>query len=310
MRRDALLIAVLAVLAVGITRAMGDGDRPAQTAAPAAPESARPGGPAPVRASTTAPPAPAPDRALVQKYCVSCHSDRLKTGGLSLQDADPAASVLDAQLWETVLQKLHGGMMPPQGMPRPDAATIESFATSLERVLDRQAANAVNPGHKPPHRLNRTEYGNAIRDLLDLNIDPASLLPADDESFGFDNIAGVLRVSPSLLEQYLGAARRVSSLAVGTDKDVVRLAFRVPPDDSQEDHVEGLPLGTRGGLSFTHTFPQDAEYEFSVVLLRNIVGYMTGLEFAHQIEISIDGERVFTAQVGGEQDNLASDKNM
>ena len=200
--------------------------------------------------------------------------------------------------------------MPPQGMPRPDAATLGAFVASLEGTLDRQASAAVTPGHKPPHRLNRTEYGNAIRDLLDLNVDASNLLPADDESFGFDNIAGVLRISPSLLEQYLGAARKVSGLAVGTDKDVIRLGFRVPPDDSQEDQVDSLPLGTRGGLSFTHTFPQDAEYEFSVFLLRNIVGYMIGLEFAHQLEISIDGERVFTAQVGGEQDNLASDKNM
>ena len=299
MRRVALLIAVLAVLAVAHSQAKGDGG--GQTArAAAAGQTAAPA----VR------PAALPDGALVQKYCVTCHSERLKTGGLSLQNVDPAAPSIDGQIWEKVVQKLHGGMMPPQGMPRPDAATLETFVTSLETVLDRQSAGAANPGHKPPHRLNRTEYGNAIRDLLDLDIDPASLLPADDESHGFDNIAGVLRISPSLLEQYLGAARKVSSLAVGTDKDVIRLAFRVPPDDSQEEQVEGLPLGTRGGLSFEHTFPQDAEYEFSVFLLRNIVGYMIGLEFAHQLEISIDGERVFTAQVGGEQDNLASDKNM
>jgi hypothetical protein len=251
-----------------------------------------------------------PDGALVQKYCVTCHSDRLKTGGLSLQGVDPAAPKIDGAIWEQVVQKLHGGMMPPQGMPRPDAAALDAFVRSLEAVLDRQAASTPNPGHKPPHRLNRTEYGHAIRDLLDLDIDASSMLPADDESNGFDNIAGVLRVSPSLLEQYLGAARKVSSLAVGTDKDVIRLAFRIPPDDSQEDQVDGLPIGTRGGLSFTHTFPQDAEYEFSVFLLRNIVGYMIGLEFAHQLEISIDGERVFMKQVGGEEDNLASDKNM
>src|SRR6185436_14546949 len=214
------------------------------------------------------------------------------------------------EIWEKVVLKLRGGMMPPQGMPRPDQPTIERITANLEQTLNRAALSTPNPGHKPPHRLNRTEYGNAIRDLLDLDIDPSSMLPADDESNGFDNIAGVLRISPSLLEQYLGAARKVSSLAVGTDKDVIRLGFRVPPDDSQEDQVDGLPLGTRGGLSFRHTFPQDAEYEFSVFLLRNIVGYMTGLEFAHQLEILIDGERVFTAQVGGEQDNLASDKNM
>ena len=312
MRRDALLVAVLAVLAVGIGRATGDGGRPAQTAAsPSAPAAAaQQTAPAPVRSSNAAPAPALPDRALIQKYCVGCHSDRLKTAGLSLQDADPSAAVLDGRLWERVLEKLHGGMMPPQGMPRPDAATLGAFVASLEGTLDRQASVAATPGHKPPHRLNRTEYGNAIRDLLDLNVDASNLLPADDESFGFDNIAGVLRISPSLLEQYLGAARKVSGLAVGTDKDVIRLGFRVPPDDSQEDQVDSLPLGTRGGLSFTHTFPQDAEYEFSVFLLRNIVGYMIGLEFAHQLEISIDGERVFTAQVGGEQDNLASDKNM
>jgi len=296
MRHVALLVAVLAVVAVGHSQASGDGGQSAR----------------PVASHPVAPAAPiaAPDGALVQKYCVTCHSDRLKTGGLSLQNVDPAAPAIDGQVWEKVVQKLHGGMMPPQGMPRPDAATLNTFVTSLEAVLDRQAAGGTNPGHKPPHRLNRTEYANAIRDLLDLQIDGSGLLPADDESFGFDNIAGVLRISPSLLEQYLGAARKVSSLAVGTDKDVIRLAFRVPPDDSQEEQVDGLPLGTRGGLSFAHTFPQDAEYEFSVFLLRNIVGYMTGLEFAHQLEISIDGERVFTAQVGGEEDNLASDKNM
>ena len=206
--------------------------------------------------------------------------------------------------------KLRGGMMPPQGMPRPDEPTLEAFAVALEQTLDRGAVGKSNPGHKPVHRLNRTEYGNAVRDLLDLQVDVTDLLPADDESNGFDNIAGVLRVSPSLLEQYLSAARRIGSLAVGSDNDVVRLAYRIPPDDSQEDHVEGLPLGTRGGLLFRHNFPQDAEYEFSIFLMRNIVGYMKGLEYGHLFEVSVDGERVFAVQVGGEADNLASDTNM
>jgi Protein of unknown function (DUF1592)/Protein of unknown function (DUF1588)/Protein of unknown function (DUF1587)/Protein of unknown function (DUF1585)/Protein of unknown function (DUF1595) len=206
--------------------------------------------------------------------------------------------------------KVRGGMMPPQGMPRPDAATLEAFAATVEKTIDDRALRSPDPGHKPVHRLNRTEYGNAVRDLLDLDVDVTGLLPADDESHGFDNIAGVLRVSPLLLEQYLAAARTISSLAVGTDSDLVRSDYRVPPDDSQEDHVEGLPLGTRGGLLFKHNFPQDAEYEFSIKLLRNIVGYLTGLEFAHQVEISIDGERVFLAQVGGEEDNRASDLAM
>jgi hypothetical protein len=213
-------------------------------------------------------------------------------------------------VWEKVVMKLRGGMMPPQGMPRPDEATLEAFAVSLEQTLDRAAQATTKPGYKPVHRLNRTEYGNAIRDLLDLQVDVTDLLPADDESHGFDNIAGVLRVSPSLLEQYLAAARRISSLAVGSDTDVVRLAYRISPDDSQEDHVEGLPLGTRGGLLFRHNFPQDAEYEFATFLLRNIVGYMKGLEYEHLFEVSIDGERVFAVPVGGEADNKASDANM
>ena len=251
-----------------------------------------------------------PDAALVQKYCLTCHSARVKTGGLSLEGMNPADAAAHADVWEKVVTKLRGGMMPPQGMPRPDEATLEAFAVSLEQTLDRGAQGAIKPGYKPVHRLNRTEYGNAVRDLLDLQVDVTDLLPADDESNGFDNIAGVLRVSPSLLEQYLSAARRISSLAVGSDTDVVRLAYRISPDDSQEDHVEGLPLGTRGGLLFRHNFPQDAEYEFATFLLRNIVGYMKGLEYEHLFEVSIDGERVFAVPVGGEADNRMSDTNM
>ena len=263
----------------------------------------------PAPATTAAAPA-LPDQALIQKYCSSCHNDRAKTGGISFDGVKVAEAGQHSEIFEKALVKLRGGMMPPQGMPRPDEATLNTFIVALENTLDAQARQNPDPGFKPVHRLNRTEYGNAVRDLLDLDIDVTDLLPADDESYGFDNIAGVLRVSPSLLEQYLAAAHKISSLAIGTDTDLIRAAYRIPPDDSQEDHVEGLPLGTRGGLLFKHQFPQDAEYEFAVFLLRNIVGYLTGLEFPHQLEISIDGERVFLAKVGGEDDNLASDKNM
>ena len=168
-----------------------------------------------------------------------------------------------------------------------------------------------NPGRASLHRLNRTEYANAIRDLLALEIDVTSLLPADDESYGFDNIADVLKVSPSLLEQYLAASHQVSSLAVG-DPGTTPISdfYRLPPDLAQDEHIEGLPLGTRGGTLIRHNFPLDAEYQFSVKLLRNIVGYITGLEFAHQLEISVDGERVFIAPVGGPEDNKMSDENM
>jgi hypothetical protein len=161
------------------------------------------------------------------------------------------------------------------------------------------------------HRLNRTEYANAIRDLLDLEIDATALLPADDESYGFDNIADVLKVSPSLLEQYLAASHLVSSLAVGDPTTApISQVYRVPPDLAQDDHIEGLPLGTRGGLLIRDNFPLDAEYQVSVKLLRNIVGYMTGLEWPHQLEITVDGERVFIAPVGGPDDNKMSDENM
>src|SRR5688572_29547376 len=266
--------------------------------------------PAPVGQDVGKDAAPRSEQGLVKQYCISCHNARALTGGLSLEGLDPAAAAGHSDVWEKVIMKLRGGMMPPVGMPRPAEATLQRFAASLEQRIDAQALISPDPGHKPIHRLNRTEYGNAVRDLLDLEVDVRDLLPADDESHGFDNIAGVLRVSSSLLEQYLTAARRVSSLAVGTDTEVVRLAYRVPPDDSQQDEVDGLGLGTRGGLRFRHNFPQDAEYEFGISLMRNFHGYVTGLEFAHRIEIAIDGEQVFAAQVGGPEDNLASDRNM
>jgi len=253
--------------------------------------------------------APASDQALVTQYCVTCHSDRARTGGLSLEGLDPAQAASHADVWEMVIMKLRGGMMPPVGMPRPDEATLQGFVGSLEQRIDAQALAVPRPGHKPIQRLNRTEYGNAVRDLLGLEVEVTDLLPADDESNGFDNQAGVLRISPSLLEQYLVAARAISGLAVGTDTELVRLAFRVPPDDSQQDEVDGLGLGTRGGLLFRHTFPQDAEYEFAIGMMLSFHGYVVGMEFAHQVEIAIDGEQVFVAQVGGEEDNLASDRN-
>jgi mono/diheme cytochrome c family protein len=263
--------------------------------------------------STTSLSDPAEQRALVDKYCVTCHNARLKTGGLVLdRDAVDLARVADrADVWEKVIRKLHGRMMPPQGRPRPDEATIDAFAASLETAIDRVAVAKPNPGRSPLHRLNRSEYAAAVRDLLALDIDSTAFLPADDEANGFDNIADVLKVSPSLLEQYLTAARNVSSLAVADPRlTPVGTVYRVPPDRSQEDHVEGLPLGTRGGALVHHNFPVDATYEFNVVLLQNIVGYVPGLEWPHELEISIDGERVFLAEVGGLQDNKLSDTNL
>jgi mono/diheme cytochrome c family protein len=252
-------------------------------------------------------------RALLDKYCVTCHNARTKSGGLILaKDAiDVAQPPERAEVWEKVIRKLHGRMMPPQGMPRPDETTLDAFATSLERSIDRVALTRPNPGRSPLHRLNRSEYAAAVRDVLALDVDATALLPADDEANGFDNIADVLKVSPSLLEQYLTAARRISALAVGDPGTTpVGTVYRVPPDRAQEDHIEGLPLGTRGGILVRHNFPLDATYEFNVVLLQNIVGYVPGLEWPHELEISIDGARVFIAPVGGADDNKLSDTNL
>jgi hypothetical protein len=253
----------------------------------------------------------AQERAMLDKYCVTCHNQRLKTGGLTLDNLNLDKVAENAETWEKVLRKLHGGMMPPQGMPRPDEATVNQFTGWLETSLDRAATTHPEPGRSTLHRLNRTEYGNAIHDLLDLDIDAASFLPADDEANGFDNIADVLRFSPSLLEQYLSASDKIASLAVGDPSITpVSLVFHAAPDLDQEKHIEGLPLGTRGGIQIPYNFPLDGEYDFRVFLLQNIVGYLTGLEYAHQLEISIDGQRVFLAQVGGEEDNKMSDANL
>ena len=226
--------------------------------------------------------------------------------GLDLQN--PAAH---AETWEKVIRKLNGGQMPPQGMPKPKADAVASFTTYLEAPLDRAALTSADPGRAPIHRLNRSEYANAVRDLLAVEIDAADYLPPDDESDGFDNIADALRVSPTLLDQYLAASRKIAALAVGDmDTTPVGRVVQVPPDRSQEGHIEGLPLGTRGGALVEHNFPLDADYDFNVFLMQNIVGYVTGLEYANELEISIDGERVFLAPVGGEDDNRMSDDNL
>jgi mono/diheme cytochrome c family protein len=271
-------------------------------------------GPAGVHAAQQAPSADSTTQgALLDKYCVTCHNPRTKSGGLVLDKnaVDIANPPAQAEVWEKVIRKLHGRMMPPQGMPRPDEATLDAFATSLEGSIDKVALTKPNPGRSPLHRLNRSEYAAAVRDVLALDIDATGLLPADDEANGFDNIADVLKVSPSLLEQYLAAARKVSALAIGDPSaKPVGTVYRVPPDRAQLDHIEGLPLGTRGGILVRHNFPLDATYEFNVVLLQNIVGYVPGLEWPHELEISIDDERVFTAPVGGDADNKLSDTNL
>jgi hypothetical protein len=207
---------------------------------------------------------PAAQRALLDQYCVVCHNDKLKTANLSLQSADINSVGDHPEIWEPVIRKLRAGMMPPPGMPRPSLAKYEQLRDWLEAGIDRKAAAHPNPGSVVLHRLNRTEYANAIRDLLDLQMDVSTLLPADDSARGFDNVAGSLTISPTLLEAYTNAATRIARTAVGFWKSPTAAAYIAPTDSSQNQHIEGLPFGTRGGMAVRHTFPSDGEYRFSI----------------------------------------------
>ncbi|HLI86297.1 MAG TPA: DUF1592 domain-containing protein [Bryobacteraceae bacterium] len=242
-------------------------------------------------------------RAFLNRYCVACHNQKAKTAGLELDRADTANIPAGAATWEKVIEKLRGGMMPPAGMPRPGREELDAFIHSLEQQLDQAYLAKPNPGRVGLHRLNRAEYGNAVRDLLALDVDAASLLPADDANYGFDNIADSLSVSPSLMERYLNAAWKVSGLAVGDMKiPPTTYTFRNRPDLSQDRHIEGLPLGTRGGILVKYTFPLDAEYRFKVRFWGNTVNTVRGLELPSQVEVTLDGARVKLVTIGGQED--------
>ena len=259
--------------------------------------------PAPTPAVTTAVAGPQASQALVNQYCVTCHNARLKTGGLALDGVDMTRLSEHADVWEKVVRKVRAGVMPPQGVRQPDPKALQQFVAYVEDGLDRHAALRPDPGRPMLHRLNRAEYKNAIRDLLALDVDVTTLLPPDDSAFGFDNVSDVLGVSPSLQERYLAAAGRISAIAVGdasirTGSDT----YRVPQDLSQNQHVEGLPLGTVGGLKVRHTFPLDAEYDFQTKLYRTNLDIVRGLQYASEFEIAIDGKPVHRVTIGGNPD--------
>jgi len=225
-------------------------------------------------------------RALLDQYCVTCHNDKTKRANLTLEKLDLATVGDSPQLWEKVVRKLRAGVMPPPGMRRPALAEYEGLRDWLENEIDRKAFGHVNPGGVVLHRLNRTEYANVIRDLLDLEIDATTLLPPDDAARGFDNIAGSLTISPTLLEAYTSAAARVARMAVGYWKTPTESSYIAPGDTSQNLHIEGLPLGTRGGMLVRHNFPADGEYKFSIQNF-GIGSFIPG----EQLELTIDGER-------------------
>ncbi len=242
---------------------------------------------------------------VVTQYCVGCHNQRLKTAGLILDTIDVANVGANPQIWEKVLRKLRTREMPPRGSRRPDDATYDAVVATVGAALDRAAAVAPNPGRTPARRLTRTEYTNAIRDLLALEINGPSLLLEDDVSEGFDNMAGTLTVSPALLERYLAAARRSGRLAVGDPtigSAFTTATYRPPKGLKQEERMsEDLPFGSRGGLAIRHYFPLDGDYIVKVSLQRNLYDFIRGLREPNDLEVRLDGQRLKVFTVGGKR---------
>ena len=269
--------------------------------------------------STTPPASTSPQRALLDQYCVGCHSeeivngdagsglifDQLRQVGVALDTEDVDHVADNPEVWEQVVRKLRVGAMPPQPRPRPDKDAYDGFRRWLETELDRAALAAPDPGRTEAfHRLNQVEYHNVIRDLFDLDIDVAALIPADaPDRHGFDNIASSLSLSPALLERYVSAAKKISRLAVGdapTGGAIIQ-TYDVPQNLIQEDQQsEDLPFGSRGGTVIRHHFPVDGEYHIQLRLRTNYVGYVRGMDAAHEVEIRLDGVRLENFTLGGE----------
>jgi hypothetical protein len=248
-------------------------------------------------------------QAVVTKYCVSCHNEKLKTADLVLDKADISHAAENPALWEKVLHKLRSREMPPPRAPRPDEPTYESLTTYLETALDKAAEAKPNPGRPAIYRLNRLQYANAVHDLLDLEFDSAGLLPGDDSGYGFDNIGDVLSVSPSLLEKYLAAAGKISRLAIGDPKlSATSTEYQVPADTVQTERESfDLPMGSRGGIAVRHHFPLDAEYAVKVRLQRGKdATTIVGIEQQHQLDVRLDGQRIKLFTVGGQGGDAAN----
>src|SRR6266581_4833564 len=242
-------------------------------------------------------------QAVLDTYCVTCHNEKLRTAGLLLDKANVGYPADNPAIWEKVLRKLRTREMPPPRMPRPDDVTTDSLANSLETALDQAAETRPNPGRPGVYRLNRSQYGNAIRDLFALDVDSASLLPADDSGYGFDNIGDVLTLSPMLLEKYLSAAGKISRLAVGDPSlSPTSTDYQIPPATVQiERESDDLPIGSRGGIAVRHHFPLDAEYVIQVRLQRGKdATTILGISRQRQLDIRLDGARTKLFTVGGQ----------
>ncbi len=260
-------------------------------------------------------PASADARQLLDRYCVACHSDRLETAGLSLENIDVAHVPAAAETWENVVRKLRTSTMPPPNRPQPPAESSAAMASWLESTLDAAAAATPNPGRTETlRRLNRTEYQNAIRDLLALDVDATALLPPDESGHGFDNVT-VGDLPPALLDRYISAAQKISRLVIGSTQTSMQAdVIRVPADTTQEEHVPGLPLGTRGGVVIPYTFAQDGDYDIQIRLARNRTGNIGGLRDRrpHEMEILLDRVSVasFTVQRPERGDDALVDRDL
>ena len=246
--------------------------------------------------------------ATLGKYCGDCHNATDWAGGLAFDTLAADSVPADAKIWEKVLNRTRGGLMPPPGQPRPPAAQLQGLVSWLEGSIDKAALPHVDPGQVSLHRLNRREYANAVRYLLNLDLDPASLLPQDDYSDGFDNIAKVLQVSPSFLDQYLAAARNVAVMAVGNPAArPVGTPYVNNEGGKQLGYVQGLPLGTRGGMVVEHVFPADGEYEINVADMAHAL-WVEGMEFNNTLVVLVDGRKVYETSLGGDQDQRSIDQ--
>ena len=287
----AQLVAPVAIAAAGLALpSLGSGTASAEAAQAA-------------QAAEAPPAAEAPSRAIFDRYCVTCHNERLLTGGLSLVDVDLGDIHGNAEVLEKVVHKLRSGQMPPEGRPRPDAEAIDAFAGALETELDRAAAEDPNPGRVASRRLNRVEYVNAVYDLLALEVDGETLLPSDMAGFGFDNNADVLSITPALMSRYIAAATKISRAAIGSpDNRPVMQVYKVGYDRRDARAGEDVPFATHGGLAVRHNFPLDGDYTFAIRLKRNeTIETIDGIgEDAHQIEVRVDHALIKRFDIGGE----------
>jgi hypothetical protein len=280
----------------------------AAAASPQAPGSAAPTAAAsPASGDSKGP----PQWSLLKNRCEKCHNSEDWAGGVAFDTMLPAEVASDAETWEKAVRKLRGRLMPPPGQTQPDQQTIDGFVSWMEGELDHAAVSRTAPGNVGLHRLNRTEYAREINALLGLDVDVKTLLPKDVSSDGFDNIAAVLRISPAFLDQYITAARNISRQAIGrvTAKPSSR-EYRVPSNQDQSEHIDGLPLGTRGGMLVDHYFPADGEYEFNIrEFFFGGAGYVTKIDAPHHVILTIDDNRVFDGVFGGPEDLKAVDQH-